>query len=117
MFRVNCTFRCASPVLISDNTSATHLFRIAQEAATNAVKHGQAQRIEIELRYEGDRLLVTVRDNGKGFDAQARRDKGMGLSGMDYRAQMIGASLTIESRKVGGTIVICSAPGSLINSK
>jgi signal transduction histidine kinase len=116
MFRVNCTFRCSSPVLISDNAAATHLFRIAQEAATNAVKHGRAERIEIELRREAGRLLLTVRDNGKGFDAKALRVEGMGLSGMNYRAQMIDASLTVEPAKDGGTIVTCSAPESLIDS-
>jgi signal transduction histidine kinase len=116
MFRVDCTFHCASPVLISDNAAATHLFRIAQEAATNAVKHGQARHVEIELRREPGQLLVIVRDNGKGFDAKAQRSQGMGLSGMSYRAQMIGASLTVEPAKGGGTIVACSAPDSLIDS-
>ena len=115
MFRVDCTFRCPSPVLISDNAAATHLFRITQEAATNAVKHGQARRIEIELRREDGRLLVSVRDNGRGFDAKAQRGEGMGLSGMNYRAQMIGGALTVEPAKSGGTIVTCSAPGSLVD--
>lgn len=114
MFSVTCTFRCSRPVLVSDNAAATHLFRIAQEAATNAIKHGQARRIEIELRRENGQLLVSVRDNGKGFDAQAERDGSMGLSGMRYRAQMIGGKLNIEPGKGGGTIVTCAAPDSLI---
>src|SRR5688572_2787496 len=104
MFRVDCTFRCPSPVLVSNNAAATHLFRIAQEATTNAVKHGQARRIEIELRHEARQLLVSVRDNGKGFDANTQRSEGMGLSGMSYRARMIGALFTVEPAKGGGTI-------------
>jgi signal transduction histidine kinase len=116
MFRVDCTFRCSTPVLISNNAAATHLFRIAQEAATNAVKHGQARRIEIELRREAGRLLLIVRDNGKGFDTKAQCGEGMGLSGMNYRAQMLGASLTVEPAKDKGMIVTCSAPDSLIGS-
>ncbi|HEY0549125.1 MAG TPA: response regulator [Verrucomicrobiae bacterium] len=115
MFRVDCTFRCPSPVLISDNVIATHLFRIAQEAATNAVKHGRARHIGIELGRKGGQLLLTVRDDGKGFDAKSQRHKGMGLSGMNYRAQMIGGSLIVEPQKGGGTIVTCSAPGSVID--
>jgi signal transduction histidine kinase len=114
MFRLNCTFRCSTPVLISDNAAATHLFRIAQEAATNAVKHGQARRIEIELRREKGQLLVSVRDDGKGFDASAQRGDGMGLSGMRYRAQMIGGKLTVEPGNGGGTIVTCAAPDSFM---
>jgi signal transduction histidine kinase len=116
MFRVDCTFRCPSPVLVSDNAAATHLFRIAQEATTNAVKHGQARRIEIELRHEGRQLLVSVRDNGTGFDANTQRSEGMGLSGMSYRARMIGALFTVEPAKGGGTIVTCAAPDSLVDS-
>ena len=114
-FRVDCTFRCPAPVLISDNVIATHLFRIAQEAATNAVKHGPARHIEVELRHDGAQLLLTIRDDGKGFDAKSREHQGMGLSGMNYRAQMIGASLTVEPAKGGGTVVVCSAPGSVID--
>jgi two-component system, NarL family, sensor histidine kinase NreB len=116
MFRVNCTFCCSKPVLISDNAAATHLFRIAQEAATNAVKHGQARRIEIELRRESGQLLVSVRDDGKGFDAKAERDDGMGLSGMCYRAEMIGGKFTVEPGNGGGTIVTCAAPDSLVDT-
>jgi two-component system, NarL family, sensor histidine kinase NreB len=116
MFRVNCTFRCSTPVLISDNAAATHLFRIAQEAATNAIKHGQARRIEIELRRESGQLLLSVRDDGMGFDAKTERDDGMGLSGMRYRAEMIGGKLTVEPGNGGGTIVTCAAPDSLIDA-
>lgn len=115
MFRVHCTFRCPSPVLISNHAAATHLFRIAQEAATNAVKHGRARHIGIELSRHAGQLLLTVRDDGKGFDAKEAEGKGMGLSGMNYRAQMIGASLTIEPGSSGGTIVTCSVPDSIID--
>jgi len=113
MFRVDCTFRCPMPVLIADNFAATHLFRIAQEAASNAVKHGQARRIKIDLARQGDKLLLTVRDDGKGFDAAAPQRSGMGLSTMKFRAQVIGGSLNIERAADGGTIVTCTAPVSL----
>jgi two-component system, NarL family, sensor histidine kinase NreB len=116
MFGVDCTFRCPSSVLISDNALATHLFRIAQEAVTNAIKHGEARCIEIDLFRKSGQILESVRDNGKGFDATAQQRGGMGLSGMRYRAQMIGGGLTVEPAKGGGTVVTCAVPDSLIDA-
>jgi signal transduction histidine kinase len=116
LFRVNCTFRCASPVLVSDNAAATHLFRIAQEATTNAVKHGKARTIEIELACNGNRLTLSVLDDGKGFDPGEPRQNGMGLSTMNYRAQLIGGTLTVNPGKHGGTVVTCAAPSSLCDA-
>jgi signal transduction histidine kinase len=113
MFRVKCTFRCASPILIRENTVATHLFRIAQEATTNAVKHGRAKQIEIELHRVNGEILLTIRDNGSGFDVTGACGKGIGLSSMAYRAQVVGGSFTVEPAKAGGMVVTCSAPESV----
>lgn len=113
MFRVKCTFRCPAPVLIRDNTVATHLFRIAQEATANAYKHGHASVIEIELQRRNQELLLTISDNGPGFDVSGARGKGIGLSSMEYRAQIVGGSLEIKPVNGRGTIVICSAPESV----
>jgi signal transduction histidine kinase len=113
MFQVKCTFECRSPVLISDNAAATHLFRIAQEATTNAVKHGRARRIEIGLQRKDGKLLLSIRDDGKGFKPAASQGKGMGLSGMTFRARRICGSLAVESAK-GATVVTCEAPASLL---
>lgn len=116
MFRVKCAFRCSSPVLVSDNVAATHLFRIAQEATTNAVKHGKARTIEIELGCDQNRLMLSVQDDGKGFAPAAPRQNGMGLSTMSYRAQLIGGTLTVTPGKQGGTVVTCAAPSSLCDA-
>ena len=116
MFRVECTFRYPAPVLIADNFAATHLFRIAQEATSNAVKHGPARRIKIDLARRGENLLLTVRDDGKGFDVAETKRNGMGLSTMKFRAQVIGGALAVERAPGGGIIVTCTAPASLLES-
>jgi two-component system CheB/CheR fusion protein len=116
MFRVKCAFRCPAPVLIRDNAVATHLFRIAQEATTNAVKHGHAKQIEIGLRHRNGEVSLTVADNGSGFDAVKERGKGMGLSSMAYRARLVGGSLKVEPAKGEGTVITCSAPESIITA-
>jgi len=116
LFRVKCTFRCSAPVLVSDNAAATHLFRIAQEATTNAVKHGKAHRIEIELTCDPKRLMLSVLDDGKGFNPGEPRQNGMGLSTMNYRAKLIGGTLTVNPGKHSGTVVTCVAPTSLCDA-
>lgn len=110
MFRVNC--RCkAPPTLNVDNAFATHLYRIAQEAVTNAVKHGGAHDIEIELSSNSHNTILSVRDNGVGMPAAALEGRGMGLRIMSYRAGMIGGTLTVESHhNGGGTLVVCTIP-------
>jgi PAS domain S-box-containing protein len=74
------------------------LFRIAQEAVTNAIRHGQADRLQIALEYEADTLSLEVRNNGAGFDPDEVRHGGLGLSSMKERAQAVGGELTISSR-------------------
>src|SRR6185436_14466993 len=90
LFKASCHFECPQPVLIQDNNVATHLYRIAQEATTNAIKHGQAQRIEIRLSSAPGQITLTVSDDGVGLQAGARPQKGMGLRIMNHRAGMIG---------------------------
>ncbi len=108
LFRVACRFTCAKPVKLDDHNSATHLFRIAQEAVGNAIKHGKASLIEIQLTSSADRLVLGVRDNGAGIPADLAAHKGMGLRIMQYRAGMINGSLVIQREFDGGTSVVCS---------
>jgi signal transduction histidine kinase len=107
LFRVNCSFECPQPVLLKNRTTATHLYRIAQEAIGNAMKHGQAKTIVISLKDLDDELILTVRDDGIGFSLEGRAIEGMGLRIMEYRADMIGAMLRIDSVRGGGTTVAC----------
>ena len=108
LFDVECVFHCATPVLIHDNAVATNLYRIAQEAINNALKHGKARRIGISLVESPDRVVLAVRDNGSGLPADAAHRRGMGLRIMHYRAGMIGGSLAVQRAPDGGTSVICS---------
>ena len=108
IFRVNVTFNARQPVMISDNVAATHLFRIAQEAISNAVKHGGARNVQVELDMRASKFILTITDDGKGFKTTSQ-SSGMGLRIMGYRAGMIGGKLEVQSEG-RGTKVVCTAP-------
>jgi signal transduction histidine kinase len=105
---IACRFSCDEPVCIFDEVAGSNLYRIAQEAINNAVKHGDCGAISIGLGAVEDEVTLTVKDDGVGFPDSLRHQGGMGLSIMNYRASMIGASLDIRRGAGGGTIVICS---------
>jgi len=107
-FNVSCTFECPQPVLVHDASAVTHLYRIAQEAITNAVRHGKARHINICLDEEDNETVLTVTDDGIGLPEQSRNNHGMGLRIMAYRASMIGAAFNIERLSMRGTRVTCT---------
>ena len=108
LFQIECRFECPEPVLIRNNVHATHLYRIAQEAINNAVKHGRAKRVAISLKPAGEKLALTVADNGIGFANAAKKNSGMGLNIMKYRAGVVGAALEVRPGVDGaGTMVAC----------
>jgi two-component system CheB/CheR fusion protein len=112
-FGVACTFEHDESVLVDDETVATHLYRIAQEGATNAVRHGGAKHVVIGLGSEGDTAALTVQDDGSGFAAEETATdeaKGMGLRIMGCRAKVIEGTLTVRRRPEGGTVVTCTFP-------
>jgi PAS domain S-box-containing protein len=113
MFHVACVLDCDPPVLVHDHAAATHLYRIAQEAVSNAVKHGKAQHITIRLRKIGDRNVLMVKDDGVGLPKVTPSGKGMGLRIMQYRAGMIGGAAMVQRDLDGGTSVVCSVPRTL----
>ena len=88
---------------------STQLYRIVQEAVHNAVEHGHAGQVWIDLGFNHQNMVLTVRDDGKGFDASTDSD-GMGLRIMQYRAQCIGGSCEVQSNCAKGTIVTCRVP-------
>ena len=108
-FSVACKFRAEGPIAVQDNTTATHLYRIAQEAASNAIRHGKAKRIEVALVCVGDRMTLSIKDNGSGIQHRIPgRRPGMGLQIMEYRAHLAGASFSIRPGRPGGTLVTCA---------
>jgi PAS domain S-box-containing protein len=108
LFHVQCRFECTAPVLIRDNAAATHLYRVVQEAINNAIKHGKARRILISLKPAGDRITLTVVDDGIGFSNESKKSVGMGLHIMKYRAGVVDAALEVRSGINGsGTTVMC----------
>jgi signal transduction histidine kinase len=113
---IDCSFGASGAALIP-NTRDVHLFRIAQEAVSNALKHSHAQRVIITLENgsEGSRLCVS--DNGIGFQPHEVPEGGMGLKSMRYRAQMIGARFKIVSEPDNGTTVVCTIPAGLTNEE
>lgn len=110
---IECRFECPRSVVVSDNSTATHLYRIAQEAVNNALRHSQANEIVVSLQQNGKEIVLEVIDNGIGIDEtyrrllEAKKDHGMGMRTMQYRAGIIGGSLQIERRNEGGTSVKC----------
>jgi two-component system CheB/CheR fusion protein len=108
---MTCTFVCDAPTPIGDNEKATQLFRIAQEAVTNAIKHGRAKTIRIELARQDDLLTLAILDDGVGLEP-ASPSTGLGLRIMNFRAEMIGAELTLKPGRKGGTKITCSLPVS-----
>jgi PAS domain S-box-containing protein len=111
LFAVSCRFQCFTPVLIHDDTVATHLYHVAREAANNAIKHGHARQIVIRLAADQHQGALTIQDDGCGIGDIAPGNKGMGLHLMNYRARMCGGSLEVQ-RVSTGTLVICLFPVS-----
>lgn len=109
LYQIDCRFDCREPVHIQTHDAATHLYRIAQEAVNNAMKHGKPTRIGITLKATPDKIILGITDNGVGFQRRSELPRGMGLHVMQYRADAISGSLAIQRRSQGGTEVVCTA--------
>ncbi len=100
------------------NPHGPALYRIAQEALANALKHAHASRIDLSLRCEAPGgTILTVRDDGGGLDGTKSSQGGLGLSIMAYRARIIGATFRIENAPDGGTVVTCEADCGAVNKR
>ncbi|MCU0784197.1 MAG: PAS domain-containing sensor histidine kinase [Verrucomicrobia bacterium] len=108
MYRVDCRFECRAPVLIHRHTAATHLYRIAQEAVNNAMKHAKPTRVRIKLAATAQRIVLGVRDNGTGIRHRKAPARGMGLHIMQYRADAIRGTLAVQKLPERGTEVVCT---------
>src|SRR6204780_1964674 len=110
LFHIRCCFQCPRPLSIPDANLATHLYRIAQEAVHNAIRHGKSQNIEVVLSGKNDTGTLTIRDDGEGFQKQPETQPGVGLSIMNYRADMVGGSLKVQPNEDRGISVTCVFP-------
>jgi len=104
----SCQFKSEEPVVFNDPVKAKQVYRIAQEAITNAIKHGKAKNISVELTSDKDKYILSVKNDGKDFPKVLTKKKGLGLKIMEYRSNMIGGSLDIHKGDKGGTIVTCA---------
>jgi signal transduction histidine kinase len=111
IYKISCRLVCPGPALIEDSVVAINLFRIAQEAVQNAIKHGKAARIVIRLTAKNGGVKLVVKDNGRGLPKHFMPRRGMGLKIMDYRASMVGAELQMRRGRTGGTVLTCSLRG------
>ncbi len=107
LFSTSVVFECNEPVTVSNRQVALHLYRIAQEAVNNAVKHSGAKHIHIGLNRSGDTIVLTVKDDGSGFSPE-KAAAGMGLQTIHFRGKAIGAVVDVKSDAGKGTIVSCS---------
>jgi PAS domain S-box-containing protein len=103
------------PAGLSDS-AATHLYRIAQEAITNAAKHAKPTRIEVSCERAQQELVLTVSDDGVGVCDHAAEGGGMGMHIMRYRARSIGGELSVAARAGGGTVVRCTSPWPVVQN-
>ena len=111
-FGLSCEFDCPEPVVVSNATTASNIFRIAQGLVNNAVKHARPQRVLVGLYHAMGGLLLEVTNDGKPFCGSKRRRGGMGLHFIQFRADAIGAALEFIPGDApdGGTRVACRVP-------
>jgi two-component system CheB/CheR fusion protein len=102
---VRCVFQGEKDAHIKDSVQATHIYHIAQEACTNALKHAKAKNVEIRLQSTNDTFVLQIEDDGIGISKVARQ--GLGTRIMRNRASVIGANLTLEPAQPRGTLVTC----------
>jgi signal transduction histidine kinase len=116
--KVACHFECSLATPLDNAEVATQLFRIAQEAVANAVRHARAAHINICLDSADDEIVLTITDDGAGLPEKIPDGGGLGLRTMAYRADLIGATFNLERLSTHGTRVTCALPAAgLLNQK
>ncbi|MFU8812328.1 MAG: PAS domain S-box protein [Balneolaceae bacterium] len=110
LFRIELRLEIGGEPEFDDATQAIHLYRIAQEAVSNAVKHGRASKVTIHLAATGQHIRLRVTDNGRGFDEQWDKEGGLGVRIMQFRARLIGGNLEISNLKNEGAVITCTVP-------
>jgi PAS domain S-box-containing protein len=107
-YGVDCRFRAKKSGARANQATDIHLYRIAQEAVGNAIKHGHARRIDIGLTQTDKDVVLAIKDFGVGMPEELPNRRGIGLRMMQYRAGVIGGTLLIQRNSRGGTTVVCT---------
>jgi len=110
---MKCVFSGDTALLVHNPAAASHLYRIAQEAVQNALKHSHGSRIDLQLAQTPADLELRVRDNGLSFNRQTP-SRGLGLQTMEHRARLIGGRLSVQTHREGGLEVVCSVPQAVL---
>ena len=110
LFHVDCRFECCDSVSVHEEALADHLYRLAQEAVTNAIKHGRAGNITIRPGRRKRRRRADDPGRRLRLRCGSKSQSGLGLRIMNYRAKMISGSLSVQSSPNGGTVVRCLFP-------
>ena len=110
MFNLSCGFNVKGTIPALPQHTTMQFYKIAQESVSNAIKHGKATRVAINLFRNGTRLVMTIKNDGLPFDPAGQAKNRMGLRIMNFRANTIGASLEIKPDAKSGTIVTCALP-------
>ena len=109
-FGITCRFKTDDVIPPLETNTVRQLYKITQEALTNAIKHGKSKQVSIQLSNGDSKLALTIRNSGTPFPSVVGRNAGMGLRIMNYRANLIGASLEIKPGDPEGTVVTCLVP-------
>jgi PAS domain S-box-containing protein len=117
IWRTPCLLEVKPSFRIDDDAAAAHLYRIAREAVINANKHARAREIVIKLERSRKGMVLHVIDDGIGFSNDPKLKKGLGCHIMNYRAQLMGGRLEIDSPKQGGTRVSCYLPDGRVSKE
>ena len=117
IWRTPCRLEIKQSFHIDDDAAASHLYRIAREAVINANKHAQAREIVVGLGHSRNGLVLSITDDGVGFQNEPKLKEGLGFHIMNYRARAIGGRLEITCQKKGGTRVACYLPDKALPSQ
>lgn len=112
---VQCRFRQEGNALVQDAGASAQLFRIAQEAVRNALRHAQAHHVDITLAGDDRAVCLVVEDDGRGLPPTPKPGAGIGLRIMEHRATLVGGSLSVVSVPGEGTRIICHLPRESAN--
>jgi signal transduction histidine kinase len=112
VFGITCRFKSKDSVPTLEPSVIGQIYKIAQEAVTNAIKHGKASKVGIHLAVKSEGLVLTVENNGRPFPDLTAHATGLGLKIMNYRASLIGATLEVKGLGSKGTLVTCSVPAN-----